>query len=203
MLEEIFANEEYLEKNPGQSAGMVPLVEKEPAPLSVVKMYTSPHKGQPMVEQKEITIIEGKGIIGDRYFLDSFTGYFDNHRVPNCERAITLISLEGIEEGNRVIQEMGGTPMRPEETRRNLLVSVGLNALDDLIGQEFEVGGIRMRGVGASTPCWRPPSLGGRPEDITAFVNAFIYKTGIRAIPLTSGSIREGDLIRLPKTNPQ
>lgn len=182
---------------------MTALSENEPTPLSVVRIYTSPHKGQPMVEQKEITVIEGKGIIGDRYFLDTCDGYYNNCHDPNIERVMTLISLEGIEEGNKVLQEMGGTPLRPEETRRNLVVSVGFNALADLVEQEFEVGGIRMRGVGISNPCWRPPSLVGRPEDITPFVRAFLKTSGIRAIPLTSGVIREGDLVVLPQTEPQ
>jgi hypothetical protein len=171
--------------------------------LSVVKIYTSPHQGQPMVAQKEITVIEGKGIIGDRYFLDSFTGFFNNHHVPNSQRVITLISLEGIEEGNKIMRAMGGTPMRPEETRRNLVVSVGLNALNDLVGQEFEVGGIRLRGVANSTPCWRPPTLAGRPQDVSAFVKAFLDTGGIRAVPLTSGLIHEGDPIILPATELQ
>ncbi len=165
--------------------------------LSVMKIYTSPRQGEPMVAQKEITVIEGKGIVGDRYFLDNFAGFFDNHHVPNSQRVITLISLEGIEEGSKMMQARGGTPMRPEETRRNLVVNVGLNALSDLVGQEFNVGGVRMRGVASSTPCWRPPTLAGRPQDVSAFVKAFLDTGGIRAVPLTSGLIREGDPITL------
>ncbi len=75
-------------------------------PLSVVRIYTSPHQGQPMVAQKEITVIVGKGIRGDRYFLDDFAGFYDNRRIPNSQRAITLIALEGIEEGNKILQEI-------------------------------------------------------------------------------------------------
>jgi len=197
MLENVYANEEDLETNPRQSAE---IAEDTPVPLRIFKIYTSPHKGEPMVEQKEITVIEGKGIIGDRYYLDSFDGYFDNHNVPNSERVITLISLEGIERGNKTIQEKGGTPMKPEETRRNLVVNVDVDTLDALIGEEFEVGGIRMKGVAASTPCWRPPTLAGRVEDTVPFIHGFLHNGGIRAIPLTSGLIREGDPIIFPKT---
>jgi MOSC domain-containing protein YiiM len=171
--------------------------------LSVVRIYTSPHQGQPMVAQKEITVIKGKGIIGDRYFLDSFDGFFNNHHVPNSQRVITLISLEGIEEANKVMQKLGGTPMRPEETRRNLVVSIHVHALNALVGQEFDVGGIRMRGVASSTPCWRPPTLSGRPQDVSAFARAFLNNSGIRAVPLTSGLIHEGDRIALPKSKLQ
>ena len=182
---------------------MTQLYEKECAPLTVVRIYTSPSQGKPMVAHKEVTVIEGKGIVGDRYFLDICDGYYNNSHDPNTERVMTLISLEGIEEGNRVLQEMGGTPLRLEETRRNLVVSVGLSALNDLVEQEFEVGGIRMRGVAPSLPCWRPPSLAGRPEDIAPFVKAFLKTGGIRAIPLTSGVIREGDAIVLPEADLQ
>jgi MOSC domain-containing protein YiiM len=155
-----------------------------------------------MVAQKEITVIEGKGIVGDRYFLDSFDGFFNNHHVPNSQRVITLISLEGIEEGNKVMQAMGGTSMKLEETRRNLVVSVGLTTLNELVGQEFNVGSIRMRGVAHSTPCWRPPTLAGRPQDVSAFVKAFLDTGGIRAVPLTSGTIHEGDPLTLPTVQP-
>jgi MOSC domain-containing protein YiiM len=198
MLEDLYINEEDLAKMPGQSNGTAQFPADELTPLSVVGIYISPHKGQPMVAQKEIMVIEGKGIVGDRYFLDTFDGYYDNHHVPNSERVMTLISLEGIEAGNKVMQEMGGTPIRPEETRRNLVVSVGVNALNALVGQEFEVGGIRMRGVAASTPCWRPPTLAGRQDDIIPFIHAFMDNGGIRVIPLMSGLIREGDPIALP-----
>ena len=177
----------------------MPTIEEAPEThLCVVKIYTSPRQGAPMVEQKEITVIKGKGIVGDRYFLDTYDGYFNNHRVPNSERVMTLISLEGIKKGNKVMQAMGATTLKLEETRRNLVVNVGLNTLRSLVGQEFEVGGIRMRGAGHSTPCWRPPTLPGRPADISTFVRAFLDNTGIRVIPLTSGSIREGDPIVLP-----
>jgi MOSC domain-containing protein YiiM len=165
--------------------------------LSVVGIYTSPHQGQPMVAQKEIVVVAGKGIRGDRYFLDDFDGFYDNSRIANSQRAITLIALEGIEEGNKVLHEMGGTSMKPEETRRNLVVSVSLNLLNALIEQEFDVGSIRMRGVELCGPCVRPPRLLGREQDGPAFVKAFLRVGGIRAIPLTSGIIHEGDPIVL------
>jgi glycosyltransferase involved in cell wall biosynthesis/MOSC domain-containing protein YiiM len=186
-----------------KSKYMTKLNEKEYSLLRVVGIYTSPSQGKPMVAHKEVTVIEGKGIVGDRYFLDICDGYYNNSHDPNTERVMTLISVEGIEEGNKILQEMGGTPLRPEETRRNLVVSVGLDALNELIEQEFEVGGIRMRGVVPSLPCWRPPSLLGRPEDIAPFVKAFLKTSGIRAIPLTSGVIREGDPVVLPETRLQ
>jgi hypothetical protein len=179
------------------------LSENVPTPLRVVKIYTSPHQGQPMAAQKEITVIAGKGIRGDRYCLDSFAGSYDNRRIPNSQRAITLITLEGIEEGNKILREMGGIPLGSEETRRNLVVSVGLHALNELIEQEFEVGDVRMRGVELCDPCVRPPSLLGREQDGPAFVKAFLHIGGIRAVPLTSGSIHEGDAIVLPKAKLQ
>src|SRR5947207_6095388 len=170
------------------------------SPPRVVKIYTCPHQGQSMVAQSEVTIVKDKGIMGDRYFLDHFDGFYNNSGgILNGERAITLITIEGIEEGNRALQEAGGTPMRPEETRRNLLVSVGLHVLNTLVGHEFAVGEVRMRGVRFCGPCKRPPTLAGRPQDGSAFATAFRHARAIRAVPLTSGCIREGDLIVLPK----
>ena len=179
------------------------LSENAPTPLRVVKIYTSPHQGQPMVAQKAITVIAGKGIRGDRYFLDSFAGFYDNRRIPNAQRAITLITLEAIEEGNKVLREMGVIPLRPEEIRRNLVVSVILHVLNELVEEEFEVGDVRMRGIELCGPCVRPPSLLGRGQDGPAFVKAFLHSGGIRAVPLTSGSMYEGDAIVLPTTKLQ
>ncbi len=159
-----------------------------------------------MVTQREITVTEGRGIVGDRYYLKDdgeIEGFYNKHRIPNVERGVTLFSLEGLEAGNKLMQEMGGAPLLPEQTRRNLAVTGSVDALNELIGQEFTVGGVRMRGVEPAPPCWRPPTLIGRPDDVPVFVKAFLKYGGIRAEPLSTGSIHEKDLLRVPKIKPQ
>ena len=184
-----------------------PTIESEPSPLSVITIYISPHQGEPMETQREILVIEGRGIIGDRYFVQDngeVEGYYNHHRIPNNHRGVTLFSLEGLEAGNRLMQARGGEPVLPEETRRNLAITGSVEALNELIGKEFTIGSVRLRGVEQARPCWRPPTLAGRPEDVPAFVQAFLAYGGIRAVPVSTGSIHEGDQIRLvPSAEPQ
>jgi MOSC domain-containing protein YiiM len=159
-----------------------------------------------MESQKEIHVIENRGIVGDRYFVQDdgeVKGYYNHHRIANTHRGVTLFSLEGLAAGNRLMQASGGEPVLPEEIRRNLAISGSVEALTELIGQEFTIGGVRLRGVEPAKPCWRPPTLAGRPEDVPAFVQAFLVYGGIRAVPLSTGSIHEGDHIRLvPSAEP-
>lgn len=132
---------------------------------------------------RSVRVVAGAGIEGDRYF--------DRHEEPG--QNLTLIEAEEIE---RFLAERG----RPHDlsiTGRNLVTrGVRLNAL---VGQEFSVGTVRLRGVELCEPCL---GLGEALADGTTtpaqVVKAFVHKGGLRVDVLGSGEIATGMAVVLP-----
>jgi MOSC domain-containing protein YiiM len=91
-----------------------------------------------MLEVEEIRCVAGSGLAGDR-----FCDY-----KPDYKGQATLFSLEVHE---RLQRELGKV-YSPAAYRRNILVS-GI-ALNDLIGKEFEIQGVRFFGACEAAPCY-------------------------------------------------
>jgi MOSC domain-containing protein YiiM len=149
----------------------------------IVGIYVTPGAGQPMTALDEVRAIAGKGLEGDRYAMG--VGKYSGVRLPDDKRAVTLIEREAIE--NAVDQY--GVELSDGETRRNL-VTTGI-ALNHLIGQEFTVGEVRLRGVDLSHPC---VYLEGLTRD--GVREMLVHRGGLRAEILTDGPIRVGDSVR-------
>jgi MOSC domain-containing protein YiiM len=76
----------------------------------------------------------------------------------------------------------------PVETRRNLLTS-GV-ALNDLVGKEFQIGAVRLKGVRLAEPC-------NHLERLTqpGVLKGLVHRAGLRADILDEGVLRVGDAI--------
>jgi MOSC domain-containing protein YiiM len=121
-------------------------------------------------------LVAGSGIVGDRYFGGK------------PEQNLTLVEAEEIERFNR--EHGGRAPL--EGTRRNI-VTRGIR-LVPLIGAEFSIGGVRLRGVEQCEPCSQlGRNLATEKLDSAEVVKAFVHRAGIRAEVLSSGTIRVGD----------
>lgn len=124
-------------------------------------------------------LVAGGGIEGDRYFgvQQSYTGW-----------NVTLVEAEEIERYNRELGQSIGF----DGTRRNI-VTRGVR-LNDLVGREFNVGAVRLRGVRLCEPC---KTLGGYLESqgfsATEVIAALVHRAGLRADVLSSGVVRVGD----------
>jgi MOSC domain-containing protein YiiM len=123
-----------------------------------------------MIETPEIECIAGRGIRGDRYFdfKDDYKGQ------------ITFFSLEVFDElcNARQLHECS-----PALARRNVITS-GVD-LNQLIGQEFELQGVRFLGTEECRPCyWMDRALAAGAEE---FLKG---RGGLRARILTSGKLR-------------
>ena len=129
-------------------------------------------------------VTKGYGLIGDRYAEGR--GAYSRSKVPKI-RHVSLIAAEAIAAANEGLEQ----PFEEAETRRNL-VTIGLE-LNDLVGAEFSIGGILMRGVELCDPCRRPEKLAGKP----GFEEAFQGRGGLRAEALASGIIVVGNIIEL------
>ncbi|RYD35241.1 MAG: molybdenum cofactor biosysynthesis protein [Verrucomicrobiaceae bacterium] len=136
------------------------------------------HHGQPagtapVVELQEAELVAGSGITGDRFF-----DYKDNYKGQ-----VTFFEQE-IHES--LCEKFGLPPEKrppPSVFRRNLITSgQDLNAL---IGQEFEIQGVRFAGIAECTPCyWMDQAF--HPGTEAALKN----HGGLRAKVLTSGVLR-------------
>ena len=146
--------------------------------LSIEKIFISPERDAAQIECKRIAVEAGKGVLGDRYIgLNAYPG-----------QNLTLVEAEEIE---LFCAQQGLTPDL-SLTRRNLVTrGVRLNAL---VGCEFSIGAVRLRGVELCEPC---ASLGKRLSSASltpaAVVEYWLGRGGLRVDVLTSGQIACGD----------
>ena len=151
--------------------------------MHIERIFTAPTSGVAQVEQESIRLVAGAGIEGDRYF--------GRHDEPG--QNLTLIEIEEVEAFVR--EQRRGDDV--SITHRNLLTR-GVR-LNDLVGVEFSIGEVRLRGVELCEPC-----LGmGKAlasSDITAaqVVKRFVHRGGLRADVLSTGVIERGAAIGLP-----
>ena len=131
----------------------------------------------PMQAVDHVEAIPGAGLRGDRYFLKQGTFY-----KPEPDFELTLIEAEAIEAMKREYN-LGLTL---GEARRNV-VTRGV-PLNHLVGREFTVGGVRVRGIRLCEPCSHLEALTGLPA-----IKGLRHRGGLRAQILTQGVIRVGD----------
>ena len=118
-------------------------------------IFIGPTKGQPMQQVESIQAIAGAGLEGDRHSIGK--GTF-SRRAPSvsdgsatnataADRQVTLIEAEAFEAAQRDYD----LKIEPHQPRRNLLVrGVPLN---HLVGREFQIGPVRLRGIKLCEPC--------------------------------------------------
>ena len=148
----------------------------------IVAIYTAAGAGAPMEFRSEVHAVPGRGLEGDRYFAGN--GAFSTAQVPGREiTELTLIESEVIQ----YLRLEWGLEVDEADSRRNL-VTRGI-PLNDLIGAEFDVGEVRLRGASLCEPCI---SLVKSPEH-RHLLRALAHKGGLRAQILSEGTIVLGD----------
>jgi len=152
----------------------------------VLGIYIAPSAGTAVAAVPQARAIRSAGLEGDRY--GEGVGAFSNAKRVTI-RQLSFIAIEDFRAANALAE----TPFTIEETRRNVLTE-GVD-LQSLIGKEFSVGGVRMRGIEDCTPCARPSNLSGKP----GFAEAFAGRGGLRAEVLETGLIKVGDPIVAPE----
>jgi len=148
----------------------------------LIGIHVCAQAGATLQPLSQVRVIPGRGLAGDRYATGG--GTFSDR--PG-KRDVTLIESEVLE--NYRLET--GKELTPAESRRNLLTrGVRLNAL---VGQEFEVGPVRMRGLRLSEPCTHLMRL-THPETLRGLV----HRGGLIAEILSEGEIAVGDQIKQP-----
>jgi MOSC domain-containing protein YiiM len=128
----------------------------------------------------QVTAIPGVGLEGDRYALKLGTFY-----KPQPDFELTLIEAEAIE---AVLREYK-LAIAAGEARRNV-VTRGV-PLNHLIGREFTIGPVRIRGLRLCEPCSHLEAITGLPV-----IKGLRHRGGLRAQILTRGVIHVGDQVR-------
>ena len=151
------------------------------AVVEICHLYISPghnffgHHGRepddyPAIEVPMIECVAGQGIRGDRFF-----DYQEDYKGQ-----ITFFSLEVFDElcGALEVQDCS-----PAFVRRNVMTrDIDLN---ELIGQDFEVQGVRFHGTAECRPCyWMDRAIAPGVEE---FLRG---RGGLRARILTDGELR-------------
>lgn len=127
----------------------------------------------PLVEVDAVECVAGRGLRGDRFF-----DYRENYKGQ-----ITFFSLEIFAQLCAAFPQVEKSP---GVLRRNVIVS-GASDLNTLIGQEFELDGVRFLGTAHCKPCfWLDTAFAPGAE---AFLKGH---GGLRAQILTSGRLAVG-----------
>ncbi len=146
----------------------------------VVALYVAPTASEPMQTRQEATFVEGRGIEGDRCYLQGAAVSDDEE--PAYE--VTLIESEAIES----LQRETKVPVSAEALRRHI-VTRGFS-VNHLVDHEFQVGEVRLRGLSLYEPS---PQL---MEDVGHKIAvSMMHRGGLVAQILSSGVVRVGDLI--------
>jgi MOSC domain-containing protein YiiM len=142
---------------------------------AVVSIHLAPAEGDPTFAVPEVKAVAGAGLEGDRYFAAPGGAPPD--------REMTLIEQEAIDDA----AARHGIALAAGEHRRNV-VTTGIR-LNDLVGEEFYVGPVLVRGVELAEPCTYLEGLTGKP----GLIRALVHRGGLGVEILRDGVIRVGD----------
>jgi len=141
-------------------------------PGSVLSIHLKVESGTPLHSVERVRAVAGKGLEGDRHF-----------GTDKPHQQVTLIESEALE----ALRRDGKIELASGESRRNVVTRDV--ALNHLVGREFRVGEVRLRGIKLCEPC-------AHLEEMTqkkGVLSGLIHRGGLRAQILTDGWIGVGD----------
>lgn len=150
----------------------------------VVAIYIASDEGKPTESVTEVRAIAGRGLEGDRYAAQE--GKFSQKDDPG--REVTLIESEAI----AALEKDYGIELGLGGSRRNIVTrDVPLN---HLVGREFRVGEVVLRGIKLCEPC-------GYLEGLTekGVRKGLAHRGGLNAQIVAEGLIKAGDEISGPE----
>jgi MOSC domain-containing protein YiiM len=147
----------------------------------VVEILLAPAAASAISSRPSVRAFPGRGLEGDRYF--DGVGTFSPHpQKPDYE--VTCIQQEHIED----FAAACGRPFSSHDARRNIVTrDIDLNRL---VGHEFRIGGVLLRGIRLCEPC-NHLAKATFPE----VLQGLVHKGGLRAQILSEGEIRVGDSV--------
>lgn len=148
---------------------------------TLLQICVAPGAAEPMRCVEQARAVPGRGLNGDRYAEGA--GTWSGH-TPPLDNEITLIEVEAVE----AVAHESGITLQARDARRNLVTrSVPLN---HLVGREFCVGEVRLRGIRLCEPCAYLEGMTSPGLKV-----ALAHRGGLRAEILSEGVLRPGDEI--------
>ena len=126
-----------------------------------------------------VLAIPGRGLEGDRYFLKQGTFF-----KPEPEFELTLIEAEAIEALKRDYH----VELAPGEARRNVVTRGA--PLNHLVGREFSIGDVRLKGIRLCEPCNHLQAVTGKEV-----IKGLRHRGGLRAQIVSEGAIHIGAIL--------
>jgi len=146
----------------------------------IESIYIAAEAKAPMQAVDQARAVPGVGLEGDRYALKKGTFY-----KPLPDREITLVEAEAVE----ALKTEYDAVISAADVRRNI-VTRGV-PLNHLVGQEFYIGPVKLRGIRLCEPCNHLEGLTGKP-----MIQWLTHRAGLRAQILSDGVVRLGDAVR-------
>ena len=140
---------------------------------SVKSIHITTAVGEEMTSVDQVRAVAGKGLEGDRYFASD---------KPDSQ--VTLIESEAID----AMAKESGVQIEYGDARRNI-VTQGV-PLNHLVGREFQVGAVTLRGIRLNEPCNHLAEMTDRKV-----LRALVHRGGLKAEILNDGAIRPGDTV--------
>ncbi len=147
----------------------------------VEAIHLAKEAGGPTFAVAEVNALPSRGLEGDR--IERAAQESGSPVAPG--RQVTLIEAEALE----ALRRDHGVELSAADSRRNLLTKG--TALNHLVGREFKVGEVVLRGVKLCEPCRTLERLSGTK----GVMNGLIHRGGLRAEIVAGGTIRTGDTI--------
>ena len=148
---------------------------------SVAEIFVAPNSADEMISLSQVRAFADRGLEGDRFFRDSWNA------VNRSDKAVSLIEDEVLILAAKEV----GVEGLGKLSRRNI-VTRGV-ALIDLLGREFTIGSVRMRGIRLFEPCAHLVKV----SKLKGIFKALEHRSGLKAAILSDGVIRAGDSIKL------
>ncbi len=149
----------------------------------VVEIFLHTRKSGPMRSMGEVLAEARRGLVGDTYDRGRPT----RHARSLPDQEVTLIEVEAL----AVLGSESGIDLPASQTRRNV-VTRGVD-LNSLVGVEFSVGDVRLRGIRLCDPCKHLERL-TQPGVLKGLAN----RGGLRAEVLQGGMIQVGSSVITP-----
>ena len=151
-------------------------------------IYIAPQGAAPMKSLKEVKLIQGVGLEGDRYALR--TGTYSAKFFGEPGKHLTLVSADGVE---AKMSEIGMAPLESMGALRRNLVVRGLTAeaVNEMVGHEVAVGSARLFVHRRTVPCKYREAQTARPGLMVKLWDV----CGVNCEILEGGDVRAGDAV--------
>ena len=143
----------------------------------VFKIGITKSNDQSIKEVKQVSLLVGKGIIGDLHF----------HECNDTRKQLTLIESENIDYYNKNFNLN-----IPYLSFRRNIITKGIQ-LNELVGKKLLISKVELKGIDLCRPCKNLQEI----LEQNNIIKEFLRKGGLRCEILSNGIINIGDLIKV------